>query len=346
MSHRAALAVFMSLAVGTACDERGAEGPAAVVHDTLKATTLVSTESELIGNVTAMHVGADGRLYMADYGLKHVLSIAPDGTDPIAIGREGSGPGEFAAPVAVAADDSIRVFDMRHGTVQVFSRDGRYAHAFNPGTPSVGTGTFAPGGGFVFTTGGMDSVLVKVVDSGGSLEASIGEPVAPPSNMWDFGAIKAAIRERRVPDEFRNSATPLVLADGSVVVAFSADPEVRKYDAGGSLVWSTRLDDAVLTAQFESFVRRNTENPDPARLFNLHYFADVAATGDEIWLLLSPIDEQPAVILVLDATTGHLERRRIVQGVGAPGSFALDAARGRLYLASSEDASIAVAQLE
>ena len=345
MRRGALILLFVAAAAGSGCDDGDSGRPITIAHDTLTATTLITTESELIGNVTAMTVGADGRLFVADYALKHVLSLTRDGKDPVVIGRKGSGPGEFEAPIAVSADDSVRVFDMQHGTVQVFSREGAYVRQFHPGAPGFGRGTFARDGGFAFATNGMDSVLVKLVDSQGGLQLSLGEPVVPPSNMWDFGAIKTTIRERRVPDEFRNGATPVVLDDGAIVVAFSADPEVRKYDAEGGLAWSTRLSDPVLDARFEYFVRRNTENPNPAQLFNLNYFADVAAAGDEIWLLLSPVDGQPVVILVLDAATGQVQRRSVLQGVGSPGSLAIDPARRRLYLASSEDASIAVVTL-
>ena len=345
MTRAAAFALVLVIPVAASCDrqERGGVG---VLHDTLTATPLVATESELVGNVTGMAVGDEGRLYVTDFSLKQVLSIAPDGTDPRVMGREGSGPGEFAMPMYLtAADDSVRVYDMSHGTVQVFSGAGSHVRSFNTGAPDGAIGrAFARDGRFAYATGGLDSTLVAVIDSDGEPVLSFGRPLVPPISMWDFTAMKAAIREGRVPDQFRNDALPVWLDDGGIVLAFYADPEVRKYDAAGNAVWTTVLTDPVLEHAFAEFVRRNMEDPNPARLFRLYYIADALATDGTVWLLLAA-DDGPAVILVLDATTGELLRRRVVHGVSSASRFAVDAARGRLYIASRDDASIVAVDL-
>lgn len=341
----AALALVLAIPTLTSCDQRERDA-AGVAHDTLTATPLVATESELVGNVTGMAVGDDGRLYITDFSLKHVLSITADGGDPRIMGREGSGPGEFAMPMSLtAAGDSVRVYDMSHGTVQVFSRAGSHVRSFNTGAPDGAVGrAFARDGRFAFATGGIDSTLVTLIDTDGEPVLSFGRPLVPPSTMWDFTAMKAAIREGRVPDQFRNDALPVWLDDGGVVLAFYADPEVRKYDASGDEVWTTVLTDPVLEHAFAEFVRRNTEDPNPARLFRLNYIADAFATGGAVWLLLAA-DDGPAVILVLDAGTGEMLRRRVVHGVSSASRFAMDAQAGRLYIASGDDASIVAVDL-
>jgi hypothetical protein len=111
-----AISVIAMATSGCGRMDRSAGG---VVHDTIAGSTFITTESELIGAATDMTVAPDGRLYIADYTLKHVLSVAPDGTDPVIIGRDGSGPGEFSMPVTLSATtDTVRVFDMAHGSVQ------------------------------------------------------------------------------------------------------------------------------------------------------------------------------------------------------------------------------------
>lgn len=341
---RTAAVLTAAVLAGCNASERG---ETAVVHDTLTAVRLVTTESGLIGAVADMTVGEDQRLYLADYSLKHVLSLAPDGTDPRIIGREGSGPGEFSAPVNVStAGDSVRVFDRTHSTVQVFSRAGSYARGFTANAPETGRGrTFTREGGFAFATDGLDSALVKLIDTEGEPVASYGSPVVAPTNVWDFGAIKSVVREGRVPDQFRNNVLPVWLDDGSIVLGFYADPEVRKYDASGRMVWTTSLVDPVLDHAFAEFVRRNVEEPNPAMIYSLSYIADALATGDEVWFLLAPSEGAPAVILSLDAETGALRRRRVVHGVTSARAFAVDEEHGRLYIANGDDASLSVAAL-
>jgi DNA-binding beta-propeller fold protein YncE len=346
--HRCAVLLSAVTVWSTGCGA-AEPGAAGVVHDTLTADRqLVSTESELVGSVTGMTVGDDGRVYVSDFALKHVLSVDGDGGDPVVVGREGSGPGEFSMPVAISAvSDSIRVYDMAHGTVQVFAKAGGYVRGFNTGAPQSAMGrAFARDGRFAFATGGIDSTLVRLINADGEPIRRIGEPIVPASTMWDFTAMKAAIREGRVPDQFRNDAVPLWLEDGSIVMAFNADPEVRRYDSSGDLVWSTPLADPVLDHAFAEFVRRNTEEPNPAMLYRLSYIRDALVAGSEIWLLLATGEDVPGVILALDADTGQVTRRRVVQGVSQPSRFALDTERSRLYVANGGDANIVIVDLE
>jgi hypothetical protein len=322
-------------------------GEGGVVNDTIAGSTFISTESELIGTATDMTVAPDGRLYIADYALKHVLSVAPDGTDPVVIGREGSGPGEFSGPMTLAVTtDTVRVFDMAHGSVQAFTAAGAYVNGVRVNVRQSGRGrSLARDGRFAFATGGLDSSLVTLQTPDGERLMSIGDPVVPPITMWDFTAMKDQIRAGQVPDQFRNDALPLWLDDGGIALVFYAAPEVRKYGADGRLLWSRTLADPVLDEAFAEFVRLNIAETNPAAMYPLTYFADAFSSGDELWLLLNTEEDQPAVILILDSTTGEPKGRRVVQGVEQPGSFAIDDERRRLYISRSADASVAVVDL-
>jgi hypothetical protein len=157
--------------------------------------------------------------------------------------------------------------------------------------------------------------------------------------------MKDQIRAGQVPDQFRNDALPLWLDDGGIALVFYAAPEVRKYGADGRLLWSRTLADPVLDEAFAEFVRLNIAETNPAAMYPLTYFADAFSSGDELWLLLNTEEDQPAVILILDSTTGEPKGRRVVQGVEQPGSFAIDDERRRLYISRSADASVAVVDL-
>ena len=150
--------------------------------------TVVSTASGLIGGATDLSIGANGRLYLADSRLTRVLSVRPDSTDPHVIGREGSGPGEFSAPGGLATSaDSLWVFDARRSTVQAFTLDGEYVRTY-----AVEAGPFGRGralnryGALALATGGLDSVLIAVVNASGDRARSFGRPVAPAVGIVGF----------------------------------------------------------------------------------------------------------------------------------------------------------------
>lgn len=330
-----------------ACDSGSTPASGELRVDTVAVEdTVVSTASALIGGATDLGIGADGRLYVADFGLKHVLSIRPDGTDSQVIGREGSGPGEFAAPGALAAAaDTLWVFDTRRSDVQAFTLAGEYVRGY-----AVEAGSFGQGralnrpGELALATGGLDSVLVTVVNAAGDRARSFGQPVAPAIRMWDFTSIRDRIRQGQVPDEFRNNALPVWAPDGSIFVAFYAEAEVRRYGPDGTLEWSRPLTDPVLARTRAAFIRKNRENDDPG-LYPLRYVRDAQVVGGDLWLLLDTDEEDHGIMLVLDGSDGSVRRRLVLRDLPHAGPFAVDPERRRLYVVASDEAMLVALEL-
>ena len=79
-------------------------------------------------------VGADGRIYVADYSPVRVSAFHPNGTLARTIGSYGAGDGEFYHPVGVAvgADGRIVVVDWSQSRIHVFYPNGT-ARAFGSG---------------------------------------------------------------------------------------------------------------------------------------------------------------------------------------------------------------------
>jgi peptidylglycine monooxygenase len=78
---------------------------------------------------TAAAEAADGEIYVADgYGNSSVHRFAADGTLIRTWGGQGSGPGAFTTPHAVAVDRHGRVLvgDRENNRVQLFDREGKY----------------------------------------------------------------------------------------------------------------------------------------------------------------------------------------------------------------------------
>lgn len=339
--------ILALLAVG--CGTDAERTPGGAVLDTLVgADAIVSTASELIGQATDLQVGTQGRFYIADHAYKRVLSIRPDGSDPRMIGGEGSGPGEFQRPTAIAvAADTLWAFDITQSRVQAFARDGAFLRAYAVAAPQMGGGrALNRTGELAAAVGGLDSVLVAVLGAAGQALRSFGRPVVPANRMWDFTSIKARIREGEVPDEFRNDALPVWLDDGSIVVAFLAEPEVRRYGPNGALLWSRPLADPVVESARAAFIRRNMEEQNPARLHGLRYVVDVEAVGNEVWVMLNASEEDHGGILGLDAADGTLTRRLVLAGLPGAGQFTVDPARDRLYVSVGDEAMVVAFDLE
>jgi hypothetical protein len=309
--------------------------------------TLLTTASELIGGVYDLALSPDGDLYVADYGYKHVLVVGPDGAVRRTIGSQGSGPGEFEMPYVVRADaDSVRVLDAAANRVQIFDSAGVLVRSYRLDAPSLGAGrAFRSDGSLAATIDGLDNAMILLLDAAGARVGTFGEPIVPAVTFHDFAALKAEIRDGRVPDAYRNQATLAWSPDHSLYLAFLAEPQVRRYDAAGSLLWTRTLDEPVLRSAQETFVRKNIEEQNPSRIYSLQYVTDAAVVGGDLWLLLNTADEDDGLLLVLRSDDGAVRRRVVFPGLPNTGFFAVDQSRRRLYMAPRGEASVLILEL-
>jgi hypothetical protein len=309
--------------------------------------TLVETASELVGGVYDLAVAPDGEVHIADYGFKHVLVVGPDGSVRRTIGREGQGPGEFEMPYVVSASaDSLWVVDATSNRVQVFDRPGNLGRSYLLDAPSLGSGrAFRGDGALGATIDGFEGAMVLVLASDGTRIRMFGEPIVPNVSFYDFSALKAEIRDSRVPDAFRNRAMLAWAPDHSAYLAFLAEPEVRRYDAVGELLWASPLNEPVLRKVRETFVRENIEEQNPSRVHSLQYVSDLAVVDGNLWLLLNTASERDGLLLVLDADNASVLHRLSFSAMPNTGQFAVDESRGLLYLAARGEASVVVFDL-
>jgi len=314
-----------------------------VVHD-----TVISTASELIGGVSDMVVGPDGRLYIVDYQSHSILSVRPDGTDPRTFGREGAGPGEFRTPLAIAiSSDSIWVYDMENARVQTLDLTGAYRGQYRWPLPYFGRApSLNDRGALVVATGGEDSALVVVVRGGESEPIPVGEPVAPPVEVFNLTSIRERIRKGEIPEEFRNDVLPVWGDDESIFVLFLSQPEIRRYDLGGDLLWTRTIDEPVLESVREAFFRKNRESTNPLELFALSYFQDGQVVDGDLWVLLNSEGEEDGIVLVLDGEDGSMRRRLVLDGLGSVSRFAIDPSRGRMYVSVPDEAMVVAFSVE
>jgi len=98
------------------------------------------------GNLRAIAVDREGRMYAYDAHVPVLRVYAPDGTWLHDIGREGEGPGEYKRPdsgLAILPDGRVAMRDPGNGRITLYSPDGEYdgfyriAGSFNTSRPLI-----------------------------------------------------------------------------------------------------------------------------------------------------------------------------------------------------------------
>ncbi|MFW6083942.1 MAG: hypothetical protein ACODAA_01900 [Gemmatimonadota bacterium] len=102
------------------------------------------------GDIRALAVAPDGRMYVLDGHGPVVRMYAPDGSYLQDVGREGEGPGEYKRPdsgLAFLPDGRLALRDPGNGRISVYEADGAYADSWpiagsmNTSSPMVATRT-------------------------------------------------------------------------------------------------------------------------------------------------------------------------------------------------------------
>ena len=100
------------------------------------------------GNIRAIAVGADGRMYVLDGHGPVIRVYDPDGTWLQNVGREGEGPGEYKRPdsgLVMRPDGNLLLRDPGNGRISIYDSDGVYegswplAGSMNTSSPMVVT---------------------------------------------------------------------------------------------------------------------------------------------------------------------------------------------------------------
>ncbi len=100
------------------------------------------------GNIKAIAVGADGRMYVLDGHGPVIRMYGPDGTWLQDVGREGEGPGEYKRPdsgLVMRPDGMLLLRDPGNGRISIYDSDGVYegswplAGTMNTSSPMVVT---------------------------------------------------------------------------------------------------------------------------------------------------------------------------------------------------------------
>jgi hypothetical protein len=344
LSHPARAATVLGLTLLAACAAERRNG----ISETsiTEVDTLVTAESEMLARPTEIATDDRGNVYVLDAGDASIYVLDSSGIKLRSIGGEGSGPGELRMPRSLRiVGDTIRILDVGNGRIQNFTTDGvPIGTAAMPGGATSGAVSFAADGSALVALNGSDSALAQRYDPSGTAGPRLGVPIAPPSAMWDFIAIKEEIRQGTIPAVIRNIVLPVLANDGSCWLLLQAEGRVQRYAPSDEMLWDIAFALPEFTAIRQQNVERNLADSAAFRFTPLSYFVQGQVIGDALWILLRQPESEPSLVLVV-AEDGSLQRRILFPTAQGVRGFALDKERRLVYLLVYQDATVLRARL-
>jgi DNA-binding beta-propeller fold protein YncE len=342
---RAALG-WVALGLVIACEPAAQAGPVDVVLTLTDIDTLIGLEGGALAKPYELTTDDQGRIYVTDADSSTIKVFSAEGGYLHSIGRRGAGPGELDTPRSVRVrGDTVWVVNGGNGRLELFRTDGPYlaSRLLPPGALAAAV-DIGVGGALLVTTNGRDSALAVRYDSAGAVVGRVGQPVAPPAEVWDFPAIKQRLASGEVPDALRNSALPVLAADGAVWLFLQTEGVLHRFPENDSREWSLSLDEPEFARIREEVVRLNRADSNPSRFVQPLLAVTAQVVGSDLWLLLRMPEAEGTVFLVV-GVDGALRRRVAVPGARAIRGFAVSPDRRRLYLLAYDAAAVLVSRL-
>ena len=197
---------------------------------TLSIGVLDDPAAETFGRIEDIAVDDEDRIYVLDYLTREIRVFTSGGRHLQTVGREGGGPGEFQAPLAltVGPGAALHVADgAGRITIYRLADTLEYAGSFRTGFSAR---DLCAAEGYLFVAGYFEGHVIhkfQIAGDTGELVASFGESTAQPPLPTDYSMPQLAC----IPD-------PMML-----VVTGGFYPTLKSYSTSGQLIWSSELPD-------------------------------------------------------------------------------------------------------
>lgn len=280
----------------------------------------------------------DGRLYIAESGKNCLQIFDSSGNNLAAIGKLGSGDGEFSSPRGVAFDSAGRLYiaDAGNSRVQVFSVTGVPAFIRSFGTNGTGNGQF------VYPSGvAVDSALnVFVADAGNNRIQRFAPDSSTSPSVWNFSGW--------IGSKDPNSATPGWLLTGSGLpsaeeggfkspygIGLAGDSQLLVADTNNNRVQVFDANTGVFKNQIGAAGTTGGQYNQPLAIFFANNTVIIADSSNARVQKSTTAGEYLSQVV---PDTSLLNTR--------PGRICVDSVRRRVYVLDVDDGSITVFGLE
>ncbi len=306
-----------------------AVGRAGFRVDTVATTATLPLETP----IAALPLPA-GRVALLDYKASRLYLLDSTGKALETFGGHGKGPGEFLFPYGLTLHaDTLAVFDIGNGRlVNFLPQQGFVGVRSLPAGFAHQAFLLLDGDTTLHSTDGVDSALAVLRSPTGQVLARYGTPLVPPTTLFDFGSMKQAAAEGRVPDEFKNTVLPILGPKRDVWLIQQATGRIDHFSPEGRLLGGLTLPQDYVAKRVEAFLEASRAvAKDPGRIGGIAMAGGGAAEDGRLWVLLVASDSVPPQLALIDTSYSIRATYSLAGATGAT-TLTRDPASGCFYL--------------
>ena len=266
-------------------------------------------ENQILNNPVDIAVSKKGGIYILDSKDNNIKIFREDGSFIKYFSREGSGPGEFKRPwILDILEEEIYVADTGNRRIQVFTKDGQYLRSFKvPVDFGQGMKFDSKGNIYLNTKGFRSPKIISVYNSEGHFIREIGDLEGKSFEFFDFTLIKKQIRNREIPDSFKNDLLLIVDNNGYLFAVHRALNKFKKFSPKGELFAEIEIKAEEYKNIYKAFLKKNESEENPSSYWPLYYVNDLAM--DEKGNLYILLNEPSRMIIYVYSNKGKFKRK-------------------------------------
>ena len=278
----------------------------------------------------------NGQIIILDTKLRAVFVFNDEKELLTRFGGEGDGPGEFnSAQQMNISGDNIFVIDSELNRLNHFDVAGEFKSSSHFKDNSYMTTISAVSKSKYFAgSWGEEKSLIKLVDLDKDTIELLGEALGEARSVMNLEEERQSLANGKLPESYKNDVI-LYHTSQHLYAFLKCISRLQKYDLNCDMVWDAEIDLPINKILFDRVVERAKNAPEHV-VPTFSYVTSMKVVNDEIYLLWYPAENQPRLLVKIDAEGKLAAIYDIPEEAPTYFDFSIDPENNRLYLTAPQ----------
>jgi hypothetical protein len=254
--------------------------------------TVVSTESELLGEPREIVSLDEQHLAVYDHGFKKIIVFNNEGNKQYEFGSIGEGPGEWDTMSGAAdleyLDEQFFTTNRSRFLFDLYDKEGNHLKSLPfPQYLKYSHKILLPANKLLVSTDGNENALAAILDlnEDGNIIQKIGSPESEYSEGRNLEQERITYSNGEIPKNALNEALVAGGQDGYFLF-MNAMGELRHYSKDGELIMKQKIPANIKESRFDHVVTQNREEAKKHTVMTLKYAQEMKIHNEQIYLFM------------------------------------------------------------